>query len=138
MWHKILPHTYVFIIPSVYVCMCVCGVTGSEWFALWACKWETVSLSPTSDYGVYPSSFSPALISCECPPNIMPPVHPAENGYLEFPGCKSSLQYQLWSRWDFGCPHHLLRRGSQSSCEFLAQAPGGRQHWLLVPASILA
>ena len=36
---------------------------------------------PPVTYGVYPSSFSPALICCEYPPNTMPPVHPAKNGY---------------------------------------------------------
>ena len=40
--------------------------------------------------------------------------------------CKSRLLFtqQQWSRWDFGCPHHLLWEGSWSSCEFLARSPG--------------
>ena len=29
------------------------------------------------------------------------------------------------SQWDFGCPHHMLRRFFQSTCKFLARAPGG-------------
>ena len=65
---------------SIKVCMYVCVES-------LAC---TLRVPPVT-YGVYPSSFSPVLICCEYPPNTMPPVHPAENGYLEFPGCQIKL-----------------------------------------------
>ena len=42
---------------------------------------------------------------------------------------------QLWSRWDFGCPHHMLKRDSQSSCEFLAI--GSRRLPALAPGTCL-
>ena len=49
-----------FKVQGVCVCVCAC-VTVSEWFALWACTWETVSSSPTSDIGAVYPSFSTAL-----------------------------------------------------------------------------
>ena len=40
---------------------------------------------------------------------LPPPVHPAVNGTWHKLGCKLWLLLdQQWSRWDFGCPHHLL------------------------------
>ncbi len=42
-------------------------------------------------------------------PATAPPVHPAVIGDLAFAGVLIQfLMKQQWSRWDFGCPHHLL------------------------------
>ncbi len=50
------------------------------------------------------------LFSICLPP--APPVHPSVIGYLTFAICwgansRPFLMKQQWSRWDFGCAHHI-------------------------------
>ena len=71
---------------------------------IFLCEYFNFNLHP-SHYDVY-SSFLLAFICSESDysSNTMPTSPPR---YLE------SNQTQLWFRWDFRCPHHLLRRDSQ-------------------------
>ena len=95
----------------VCVCACVC-VTVVEWLEHWTHNLRVGGSNPTVTTG--DSLFFPSFIWCELPSH-MSPVHtspPSCNGYLAFAGVQiqlTTLIYQLWPRWDFGCPHQMLR-----------------------------
>ncbi len=94
----------------VYVCVCV-------W---WLCVFSSQPVG--SEFKPHSGNF-PSVFFLICLPPA-PPVHPGCDwvpGIFWGANSRPFLMQQQWSRWDFGCPHHLLVSKGLFSCEFLAQ-----------------
>ena len=116
---------------SMYVCMYVCMLWGL------VAKWGRSLSSWSMGHEFESHHLQMNIVQSSSPASH----HPHQSTQLWMGtwcklGCKSRLLFtqQQWSRWDFGCPLHLLWEGSWSSCEFLARSPGVCLHRLLVPA----
>ncbi len=94
-------HVYTCVCACVYMCM------GGSVVAVWCSGCvlgsgpEVLSSSPTQ--ATFTSSFSSASYQPHQSTQLW-------LGTWHLLGCNSRpfLRKQQWSRWDFGCPHHLL------------------------------
>ncbi len=118
LWQRSIIHWVAFFQGSRCVCVyvCVCGVVVVT-------VWCVVVVSHTQ--AVF------HLVFHLLPP--APPVHSAVIGYL-VANSRPFLMKQQWSRWDFGCLHHLLWGQACAPARVPSPALGTLLARLTVPA----